>query len=42
MMKGIKDENSMLKIKIQNLNNENDVLKNSNLKLKNNLIELTF
>ena len=40
LMKGIKDENSMLKIKIQNLNNENDVLKNSNLKLKNNLIEL--
>ena len=40
LMKGIKEENSMLKIKIQNLNNENDVLKNSNLKLKSNLVEL--
>ena len=40
MMKGIKEENTMLKIKIQKLNNENNALKNSNLKLKRNLIEL--
>ena len=39
-MKGIKEENLILKNKIQKLSNENNKLKNDNLKLKNNLIEL--
>ena len=39
-MKGLKEENLILKNKIQKLSNENNILKNDNLKLKKNMIEL--
>ena len=39
-MKGIKEENLILKNKIEKISNENNKLKNDNKKLKNNLIEL--
>ena len=39
-MKGLKEENEILKNKIQKLSNENNSIKNDNSKLKNNMIEL--
>ena len=39
-MKGIKEDNLVLKEQIKQLMNDNNILKNDNYKLKNNLVEL--